>query len=145
MGMIQEFREFAVKGNAIDLAVGVVVGAAFSQIVNSLVKDIIMPPIGYLTGGIDFSEYYINLSGGEYESLAAATEAGAATINIGTFGNAVVNFLIVAWAIFLLVKGINRMRRKEEAAPAAPAAPPPPTKEEVLLTEIRDLLATRNQ
>jgi large conductance mechanosensitive channel len=145
MGMIQEFREFAVKGNAIDLAVGVVIGAAFSQIVNSLVKDIIMPPIGYITGGIDFSEYYINLSGGEYESLAAATEAGAATINIGTFGNAVVNFLIVAWAIFLLVKGINRMRRKEEAAPAAPAAPPPPSKEEVLLTEIRDLLATRTQ
>ena len=146
MAIIQEFREFAVKGNAIDLAVGVVVGAAFSQIVNSLVKDIIMPPIGYLTGGIDFSEYYINLSGGEYESLAAATEAGAATINIGTFGNAVVNFLIVAWAIFLLVKGINRMRRKEEEAPAAPAAPPPPpSKEEVLLTEIRDLLATRNQ
>lgn len=140
MGMIQEFREFAVKGNAIDLAVGVVIGAAFGGIVNSLVKDIIMPVAGYLTGGIDFSNYFINLSGGDYATLKAATEAGAATINWGVFVNTVINFLIVAWAIFMMVKGINRMRRKEEAAPAAP---PPPSKEEVLLTEIRDLLARK--
>ena len=140
MGMIQEFREFAVKGNAIDLAVGVVIGAAFGNIVNSLVKDIIMPPIGYITGGIDFSNYFINLSGGEYATLKAATEAGAATINIGVFINVLINFLIVAWAIFLMVKGMNRMRRKEEAAPSAP---PPPSKEEVLLTEIRDLLKAK--
>ncbi len=140
MGMIKEFREFAVKGNAIDLAVGVVIGAAFGSIVGSLVKDIIMPPIGYVSGGIDFSNYFINLSGGEYATLKAATDAGAATINLGVFINTVINFLIVAVAIFLMVKGINRMRRKEEAAPSEP---PPPSKEEVLLTEIRDLLAKR--
>lgn len=140
MGMMQEFREFAVKGNAIDLAVGVVIGAAFGNIVNSLVKDIIMPPIGFLTGGIDFSNYFINLSGGEYATLKAAQEAGAATINIGVFVNVLINFLIVAWAIFLMVKGMNRLRRKHEAEPAAP---PAPSKEEVLLTEIRDLLAKK--
>jgi len=140
MGMIKEFREFAVKGNAIDLAVGVVIGAAFGSIVGSLVKDIIMPPIGYVSGGIDFSNYFINLSGGEYATLKAAADAGAATINLGVFINTVINFLIVAVAIFLMVKGINRMRRKEEAAPTAP---PVPSKEEVLLTEIRDLLAKR--
>ena len=140
MGMIKEFREFAVKGNAIDLAVGVVIGAAFGSIVGSLVKDIIMPPIGYISGGIDFSNYFVNLSGGEYATLKAATDAGAATINVGVFINTVINFLIVAVAIFLMVKGINRMRRKEEEAPAAP---PPPSKEEVLLTEIRDLLKAK--
>ena len=140
MGMIKEFREFAVKGNAIDLAVGVVIGAAFGSIVGSLVKDIIMPPIGYVSGGIDFSNYFINLSGGEYATLKAAADAGAATINLGVFINTVINFLIVAVAIFLMVKGINRMRRKEEAAHTAP---PVPSKEEVLLTEIRDLLAKR--
>jgi len=143
MGMIKEFREFAVKGNAIDLAVGVVIGAAFGGIVNSLVKDVIMPVAGYLTGGIDFSNYFINLSGGDYATLQAATEAGAATINWGVFVNTVINFLIVAWAIFLMIKGINRMRRKEEAAPTVPVEPPPPSKEEVLLTEIRDLLAKK--
>ncbi len=140
MGMMQEFREFAVKGNAIDLAVGVVIGAAFGNIVNSLVKDIIMPPIGFITGGIDFSNYFINLSEGEYATLKAAQEAGAATINIGVFINVLINFLIVAWAIFLMVKGMNRLRRKEEAVPSAP---PAPSKEEVLLTEIRDLLAKK--
>jgi large conductance mechanosensitive channel len=140
MGMVKEFREFAVKGNAIDLAVGVVIGAAFGGIVSSLVKDIIMPPIGFISGGVDFSNYFINLSGGEYATLKAATDAGAATINVGVFINTVINFLIVAIAIFLMVKGINRMRRKAEEAPAAP---PAPTKEEVLLTEIRDLLAKK--
>ena len=141
MSMVKEFREFAVKGNAIDLAVGVVIGAAFGSIVTSLVKDIIMPPIGYVSGGIDFSNIFINLTGGEYATLKAATDAGAATINVGLFINTVINFLIVAIAIFLMVKGINRMRRKEEAAPSVP---PPPSKEEVLLTEIRDLLAAKN-
>ena len=140
MGMIKEFREFAVKGNAIDLAVGVVIGAAFGSIVGSLVKDIIMPPIGYISGGIDFSNYFVNLSGGEYATLKAATDAGAATINVGVFINTVINFLIVAVAIFLMVKCINRMRRKEEEAPASP---PPPSKEEVLLAEIRDLLKAK--
>lgn len=138
MSLLKEFREFAVKGNAVDLAIGFVIGAAFTTIVNSLVKDIIMPPIGYLTGGIDFSDLYLNLSGGDYPSLAAATEAGAATINYGLFINAIVTFLIVAWALFIVVKLINRLRREEEA-PAAPAAPPKPTSED-LLTEIRDIL-----
>ena len=142
MSMMKEFKEFAVKGNAVDLAIGVVIGAAFGQIVNSLVKDIIMPPIGYLTGGIDFADLYFNLSGGEYASLAAATEAGAVTINFGVFINTVINFLIVAWAIFMVVKGMNRMRKQEEA-PAAPAEPPAPPREEVLLEEIRDLLKSR--
>ncbi len=138
--MLKEFKEFAMRGNVIDLAVGVVIGAAFGKITASLVKDVIMPPIGMLTGGIDFTEFYVNLSGGEYESLAAAQEAGAATINYGVFINTVVDFIIIAFAIFLLIKQVNRMKRKEEAAPAAPPEPP---KQEVLLEEIRDLLKAR--
>src|SRR5690242_1920756 len=100
MSIVKEFREFAVKGNAIDLAVGVVIGAAFGAIVSSLVKDIIMPPIGYISGGIDFSNIFYSLSGGDYPTLKAATDAGAATINIGVFINTAINFLIVAIAIF---------------------------------------------
>jgi large conductance mechanosensitive channel len=144
MAIMKEFREFAIKGNVVDLAVGVIIGGAFGQIVNSLVKDIIMPPLGYITGGEKFSNYFINLSGGEYATLQEAIDAGAVTINVGVFVNNIVTFLIVAWAVFLLVKGMNRMRRKEEEKPAAPAEPPPPSKEEVLLTEIRDLLAAKN-
>jgi large conductance mechanosensitive channel len=140
MAIMKEFREFAVKGNAIDLAVGVVIGAAFGAIVSSLVKDVIMPPIGLITGGMDFSNLFIDLSGKGYPNLKAATDAGAPTINIGVFINTVINFLIVAMAIFLMVKGINRLRRKEEEAPAAP---PAPSKEEVLLTEIRDILKAK--
>ncbi|MFD0386941.1 large conductance mechanosensitive channel protein MscL [Tistrella bauzanensis] len=141
--MINEFREFAVKGNAFDLAVGVIIGAAFGSIVTSLVNDIIMPPIGFITGGIDFSDIFINLSEVEYTSLAAAKEAGAATINIGVFINRVISFLIVAWVLFLLVRQMNRMKRREEAAqvPPTPAAPPPPAPELVVLEQIRDLLA----
>lgn len=138
MKLIDEFRVFAVKGNAFDLAVGVIIGAAFGAIVTSLVNDVIMPPIGYLTGGIDFTDIFINLSGGDYPSLAAAKEAGAATINVGVFLNRVISFLIVAWVLFLLVRQTNRLKRKEEAAPTAPAAPAP---ELVVLQEIRDLLA----
>ncbi|MBI1180537.1 MAG: large conductance mechanosensitive channel protein MscL [Alphaproteobacteria bacterium] len=142
--MMKEFREFAIKGNVVDLAVGVIIGGAFGQIVNSLVKDILMPPLGYITGGEKFSNYFINLSGGDYNTLQDAVAAGAVTINVGVFINNIITFLIVAWAVFLLVKGMNRLRRKEEAKPAEPASPPPPSKEEVLLTEIRDLLAQRN-
>ncbi|AFK53176.1 large conductance mechanosensitive channel protein MscL [Tistrella mobilis] len=138
MKLIDEFRIFAVKGNAFDLAVGVIIGAAFGAIVTSLVNDVIMPPIGYVTGGIDFTDIFINLSGGDYPSLAAAKEAGAATINVGVFLNRVISFLIVAWVLFLLVRQMNRLKRKEEAAPTAPAAPAP---ELVVLQEIRDLLA----
>ncbi len=135
--MLKEFKEFAVKGNVVDLAIGIILGVAFTAIVNSLVNDIIMPPIGVLLGGTDFTDLYINLSGGEYASLEAAREAGAATINYGIFINAVITFVIVAWVLFFLVKGMNRLKRQEEEKPAEPAAPP---REEVLLEEIRDLL-----
>jgi large conductance mechanosensitive channel len=120
--MINEFKQFIMRGNVIDLAVGFIMGAAFSGVVKSLVEDIIMPPIGYILGDVDFSEIYINLSGGDYESLTAAKEAGAATINVGVFLNVLINFLIVAFAVFLLIKAVNRMmaQMKEEAPPAEP-------------------------
>ena len=118
--MLKEFREFAMRGNVIDLAVGVIIGAAFGTIVKSLVDDIIMPPIGLLIGGLDFSNLFLSLSGQEYASLAAAKAAGAATINYGVFLNNVLNFLIVAFAVFMLVRQINRMKRQAPAAvPAA--------------------------
>jgi large conductance mechanosensitive channel len=135
--MWKEFREFAVRGNVIDLAVGIIIGAAFTTVVNSLVNDIIMPPIGFIMNGIDFSNFFIVLKGDEYPSLKAAKDAGAVTINYGVFLNAIINFLIVAFAVFILVKQVNRFRRQEAAAPAAP---PAPTASEKLLTEIRDLL-----
>lgn len=118
--MLKEFKEFAVRGNVIDLAVGIIIGAAFGNIVTSLVNDILMPPIGLALGGVDFSNLFINLSGEQYGSLAEATAAGAATINYGVFLNTLINFLIVALAVFLLVRQINRMKRKEEAAPITP-------------------------
>jgi large conductance mechanosensitive channel len=132
--MLREFREFIARGNVIDLAVGIIIGAAFTSIVNSLVKDIIMPPIGLVTGGVDFSNLFINLSGGTYTSLADAQKAGAATINYGVFLNAVINFLIVALAVFLLVKQVNRLWRRESKTPSEPP------RSEALLAEIRDLL-----
>jgi large conductance mechanosensitive channel len=142
--MFQEFREFIQRGNVIDLAVAVIIGAAFNAIVKSLVDDIIMPPIGWLSGGVDFTNLYINLSGGTYESLAAAQEAGAATINYGIFINTVINFLIVAFVIFIMIRKINMMKREEAAAEEeTPPAPPEPSNEEKLLAEIRDLLKTR--
>ncbi|BBK29900.1 large conductance mechanosensitive channel [Stella humosa] len=135
--MFQEFRAFIARGNVIDLAVGIIIGAAFTSIVDSLVKDIIMPPIGVVLGGIDFSDFYINLSGTPYPSLAAAKEAGAATINYGVFINACIKFLIVAFAVFILVKQVNRIHKK-------PPPPPPSISAEVkLLTEIRDLMKAR--
>jgi large conductance mechanosensitive channel len=142
--MFQEFREFIQRGNVIDLAVAVIIGAAFNAIVKSLVDDIIMPPIGWLFGGVDFTNLYINLSGGTYESLAAAQEAGAATINYGVFINTVINFLIVAFVIFIMIRKINMMKREEAGAEEeAPPAPPEPSNEEKLLAEIRDSLKTR--
>jgi len=138
--MLKEFKEFAVKGNVVDMGIGIVIGAAFTTIVNSFVKDIVNPIIGVITGGIDFSNLFVNLGSGEYASLAAAQEAGAPTINYGLFLNAIISFLIVAWVLFLVVKAMNELKRKEEAKPAAPAAPP---RSEVLLEEIRDLLAKR--
>jgi large conductance mechanosensitive channel len=139
MGFVKEFRDFAVKGNMIDLAIGVIIGAAFGAIVSSLVDDVFMPVIGLILGGIDFSNLFIVLSNPEgiaVPSVQAAEEAGVATLNIGLFINAVVKFMIIAFVLFLLVKGINSMKRKAATDPA-PAAP---SKEEVLLTEIRDAI-----
>lgn len=132
--MLQEFKQFISRGNVVDLAVGIIMGAAFTGIVNSLVKDIIMPPIGKIMGGIDFSGMYINLSSETYTSLKAAQDAGAATINYGIFLNQVINFMIVAFAVFILVKQVNRFKKAQDAAPVAPP------RSEVLLEEIRDLL-----
>jgi large conductance mechanosensitive channel len=139
--MWREFREFAMRGNVVDLAVGIILGAAFTTIVNSLVNDLIMPPLGLAIGGIDFSNFFVTLKGSSYPTLEAAKAAGAVTVNYGLFINAVIRFVIVAFAIFLLVKQINRLQRQE--AKEAPASPPVPPREEVLLAEIRDLLDAR--
>jgi len=138
--MLQEFKTFIAKGNAIDLAVGVVIGAAFGKIVSSVVDDLIMPVLSLLLGKVDFSQHFISLDGKSYATLAAAKDAGAATLNYGNFITIVIQFLIIAWAIFLLVKGINALKREEAAKPA----PPEPTAEEKLLGEIRDLLKQRS-
>jgi len=140
-GFFNEFREFAMRGNVVDLAVGIIIGVAFGAIVNSLVNDIIMPPIGLIMGNVDFADLFINLSGQDYASLAAAREAGAPVIAYGAFINAVINFVIVAFAIFLVVKGMNRLRRKQEQAPEEAPVPP---RQETLLEEIRDLLKARS-
>jgi large conductance mechanosensitive channel len=137
--MFAEFKKFAMRGNVIDLAVGVVIGAAFGAIIASLVKDIMMPPIGYAMGGIDFSNFFITLKGAQYATLAEAQKAGAVTINYGVFFNTVINFMIVALALFVLIRGINRLQAK----PAEPEAPAMPPEDVVLLREIRDLLKAR--
>jgi large conductance mechanosensitive channel len=141
--MFSEFKKFAMRGNVIDLAVGVVIGAAFTGIVTSLVKDIIMPPIGYAMGGVDFSNFYVALKGAHLATLADAQKAGAVTINYGVFVNAIINFIIVAIALFILIRGINRLTTPKTPAEEAEAAPLPPTEEVVLLREIRDSLKTR--
>ena len=139
MGLVQEFREFAVKGNAIDLAVGVVLGAAFGGIVTSLVDDILMPPFGFLLGGVDFTNLFWTLGPGEYASLEAAKEAGAATINYGSFIQSIVSFLLVAFALFLFIRAMNRLRREKEE----PGTPPSIPEDVALLREIRDALQAR--
>jgi large conductance mechanosensitive channel len=116
--MLKEFREFAMRGNVVDMAVGIIIGAAFGKIVSSMVQDVIMPPIGKLMGNVDFSDLFINMSSGSYNSLAEAKAAGAATINYGLFINTVLDFVIVAFAIFMLIRTMNRLKRKEEPAPA---------------------------
>ncbi len=138
--MFKEFKTFIAKGNAIDLAVGVIIGAAFGKIVSSLVDDLIMPVIGLVAGRMDFSQFFLALDGKHYESLAAAKAAGAATLNYGSFVTVLIQFLIIAWVIFLLVKGINTLKREKEQAVAAAAEP---SGEEKLLVEIRDLLKQR--
>ena len=137
MKIAQEFREFISRGNVIDLAVGVIIGAAFGKIVNSLVAEVIMPPIGAMMKGVDFSSLFVSLDGKSYETLAAAKTAGAPVIGYGIFMNTVIEFLIIAACVFLLVKVVNKIKR--EPAPA-PTAPPEPTRSEVLLAEIRDAL-----
>ncbi len=137
MSMISEFKEFAVKGNVMDMAVGIIIGAAFGKIVSSFVKDILMPPIGLAMGGADFSDLAVVLQ-------AAQGEVAAVTINYGVFIQTVIDFLIVAFAIFIAIKAMNSMKQAREAeAEAEPAAPPEPSAEAKLLTEIRDLLAAR--
>jgi len=140
--MLKEFREFALKGNALDLAVGVIIGAAFGKIVTSLVDDILMPVIGLAVGKVDFSNLFVPLNGQHYASLAAAKNAGAATFNYGLFINSVINFLIIAFSIFIVVKQLNRFKREE--AKAETTAAPEPSAEVTLLTQIRDLLRSRS-
>lgn len=140
--MLKEFKEFAVKGNVADMAVGIIIGAAFGTIVKSLVDDVIMPPIGLLLGDVDFSNLFAVLKEGAqaaapYATLAEAQAAGAVTLNYGLFINTVITFLIVAFAVFLLIRSLNKLKKKQAEAPAAP---PAPSAEEILLTEIRDLL-----
>jgi large conductance mechanosensitive channel len=140
--MLKEFRDFAIKGNMLDLAIGVIIGAAFGAIVSSIVDDIFMPLIGLILGRIDFSNLFVVLNNPNnvpVPSLAAAKAAGVATLNVGLFLNALVKFLIIAWVLFFVVKAINMMKRRAAAEPA-PAVPEPPTKEEILLTEIRDAI-----
>jgi large conductance mechanosensitive channel len=137
MSFAQEFKAFAMRGNVVDLAVAVVIGGAFGKIVDSLVKDIVMPVVGAMSGGVDYKNLYLNLGSQAFESLEAAEKASAPLIKYGLFINSVVNFVIIAFAIFLVVKAINSLKRAEEAAPAAPAATP---EDIVLLREIRDSL-----
>ena len=137
--MLKEFREFALKGNMVDLAIGVIIGAAFGGLVQSIVNDLLMPVVGLVTGGIDFSQIYWQLSGAPAATLDEARKVGA-TIAYGHFITLAINFLIVAWVLFMVVKMMNRLKHKEEEKPAAPAAPP---QDVLLLTEIRDLLAKK--
>lgn len=141
--MFKDFRDFIARGNVMDMAVGIIIGAAFTTIVKSLVADVINPVIGLFTGGVDFSNLYVNLSDTQYETFAAAQEAGAATINYGMFANAVINFLIVAFVVFLLVRYVNKLKdlaADPKAAKKGDTPPPPPPADIQLLTEIRDLL-----
>ncbi|OGT74220.1 MAG: large-conductance mechanosensitive channel [Gammaproteobacteria bacterium RIFCSPLOWO2_02_FULL_57_10] len=134
MSFIKEFREFAVRGNVVDMAVGIIIGAAFGKIVSSFVADVIMPPLGVLLGGVDFTDLTVVLR------AAVGEESPEVVLRYGQFIQTVVDFTIVAFAVFIAIKFINRLKKKEEAAPTAPEVPPPPSKEELLLAEIRDLL-----
>ena len=140
--MLKEFKEFAMRGNVIDMAVGIIIGAAFGKIVTSFVNDVVMPPIGMLLGNVDFGDLFVNLSGGAYDSVAAAEQGGAAIIKYGMFINTVLDFLIVAFAIFVVIRALNKLKRKQEAAPEAP---PAPTVEQQLLAEIRDTLRAQSR
>jgi large conductance mechanosensitive channel len=134
--MLKEFKEFAMRGNVVDLAVGIIIGGAFGKIVSSVVNDIIMPPIGIIVGGVDFKDLKFILKEAEGDIVAV-------TLNYGNFLQTTFDFIIIAFAVFAMIKAMNTMKKKEAEAPAAPAAPPAPTKEETLLTEIRDLLKNK--
>ena len=141
--MLREFKEFAMRGNVTDMAVGIIIGAAFGKIVTSLVNDVIMPPIGLLLGNVDFSNLFVNLTmGATYGSVTEAEAAGAPIIKYGIFINTLLDFVIVAFAIFLVIRALNKLRRKQEAAPAPP---PGPTPDQKLLAEIRDLLRAQGR
>ena len=139
--MLEEFKKFAMRGNVVDLAVGVIIGAAFGKIVDSLVKDVIMPPIGLMLGKVDFANLFLVMregaQAGPYATVEAAAKAGAVTLNYGMFFNALISFIIVAWAVFLMIQAMNRLQKKQDEAPAAPAATP---EDVLLLREIRDSL-----
>jgi len=143
--MFKEFKDFAMRGNVVDMAVGIVIGAAFGAIVTSFVSNVLMPPIGLLLGGVDFGDLFLVLkegtTAGPYATLEAAATAGAVTLNYGLLANAIISFLIIAFAVFLVIRAINSMQQEEEAEEKAPAAPP---RGEVLLEEIRDLLKAKN-
>ncbi len=132
--MLQEFKNFIARGNVMDMAVGIIMGAAFTAIVNSMVGDLVMPVIGMLTSGVDFADKFIALDGGSYAGLKAAKDAGVPVMSYGVFINAVINFLIISFVVFMLVKGVNKIKKQAEAAPSAPPA------DIVLLGEIRDIL-----
>ncbi|MEQ1894579.1 MAG: large conductance mechanosensitive channel protein MscL [Planctomycetota bacterium] len=140
MGMLSEFKAFAMRGNVVDMAIGVIIGGAFGKIVGSMVSDVMMPLIGLATGGVSFSDKFMALDGKEYASLKAAQDAGASVMTYGVFIDAIINFVIVAFCLFMVIKGMNATKKKEATAPAAPPAPP---KQELLLEEIRDLLKKR--
>lgn len=135
MKIVEEFKQFAIKGNMVDMAVGIIIGGAFGKIISSLVNDVIMPPLGLLLGGVNFTDLKLNLKAAGMDEAGNAIEA--VTLNYGMFIQTFIDFLIIAFAIFMMIKAMNKMKKKEEAAPAAP---PEPTREEKLLTEIRDLL-----
>jgi large conductance mechanosensitive channel len=138
--MLKEFKEFAMRGNVVDMAVGIVIGAAFTSIVKSLVGDIMMPIVGLIMGGVDFSNVFITLKGGTFETLKAAKDAGAVTLNVGLFINAIISFVIVAFSLFVLIKAMNTLKKEEEEAPAEPEEPP---RDVQLLEEIRDALVNK--
>ena len=140
-GMLQEFKEFALRGNVVDMAVGIIIGAAFSTIVRSLVDDVVMPPLGVVTGGVDFSNMFVALDGKSYASLAQAREAGAPVIAFGVFINNVISFALVAFVLFMVIKAMNQLRRKQQEEPASE---PPPSREVELLQDIRDALVKRD-
>jgi large conductance mechanosensitive channel len=141
--MLKEFRDFALRGNVVDMAVGVIIGAAFGKVISAMVENILMPPIGQVLGNVDFSDLFIDLSGAGHPTLVAAREAGAATLAYGIFINAAVNFAIIAFALFLVVKAMNTLKSRVEKQKAAEPPPPPPA-DVVLLGEIRDLLRARS-